>query len=320
MGYSWNSEGFLLNSLCFYRLFILAVEHIYNDEGNIWWEDVANKTSSHRLPYKSSVETVVCSYFSMLHLTFFTLTDLRAGLNTSAVKWSKLMKAKWRLGCYMSCPKGSWQIKWFVMVEGMDNALWEKLNHEENWNNSEERFGLLLTTHVRCSLCWFLSLQCRVRHVYGLLLKQNIILKGVGMGTVRQSCLGSGRTSAVTITQSLCSTGAFFVFCGLSWILLHGCQRGLDCFYCLHGWLRKNIGYWDLALVCTHTQIIPQGGNYTWLVWQQASKVVISERSDQPWTNKLRVWLDVSFKHSGWRIYSPSTECVCIAEDMGQDV
>lgn len=34
---------------------------------------------------------------------------------------------------------------------------------------------------------------------------------------------------------------SFFVW--LSWILLHGCQRGLDCFYCLHGWLRKNIGY-----------------------------------------------------------------------------
>lgn len=29
----------------------------------------------------------------------------------------------------------------------------------------------------------------------------------------------------------------------LSWILLHGCQRGLSCFYCLHGWLRKSIGY-----------------------------------------------------------------------------
>lgn len=61
------------------------------------------------------------------------------------------MEAKWRLGCYVRNPKGNWQIKWFVMVKEVDNALWKKLNHEENWNNCEERFGPLFTTHVSCS-------------------------------------------------------------------------------------------------------------------------------------------------------------------------
>lgn len=51
----------------------------------------------------------------------------------------------------MSAPAGDRQIKWFVTVEETDNALREELNHEENWNNSEEIFGLLLTTHVCCS-------------------------------------------------------------------------------------------------------------------------------------------------------------------------
>lgn len=99
----------------------------------------------------SGGETVVFSYYSLLHLAFFTLTTLEAWPNTSTVKGSKLMKARWRLGCYMRCPKGNWQIKWFVMLEETDNALREKLNHEENWNNSGERLGLLLTTHVCCS-------------------------------------------------------------------------------------------------------------------------------------------------------------------------
>lgn len=47
--------------------------------------------------------------------------------------------------------------------------------------------------------------------------------------------------------------------------------------------------------------------------------VEISERSDQPWTNKPSAGLDVAFKHSGQRIYSSSV-CVCVAEDVGQDV
>ena len=147
------------------------------------------------------------------------------------------MKAKWRLGCYMRGPEGQWQIKWFVMVEEMDNAPREKLNHEENWNNGEERFGLLITTHVCCSqfiysrgewgrfMVWYWS--------------KNIVLKGAGMAAVWQSSVGSGRTSAVTITQSLCWTGAFFCL-----VVMDPAARlleGTRCFYCLHGWLWKNI-------------------------------------------------------------------------------
>lgn len=54
----------------------------------------------------------------------------------------------------------------------------------------------------------------------------------------------------------------------LSWLLLHGCQKRLNCFYCLHGWLRKNIGYWNLALkktyshVCSHTNHTTAGKLY----------------------------------------------------------
>lgn len=54
----------------------------------------------------------------------------------------------------------------------------------------------------------------------------------------------------------------------LSWRLLHGCQKRLNCFYCLHGWLRKNIGYWNLALkktyshVCSHTSHTTAGKLY----------------------------------------------------------
>lgn len=105
--------------------------------------------------FKACGETVIFSYFSMLHLIFFTLSNLWARLNTSTVIWSKLMKAKWRLGCHMRNPTGNWQIKWFVMVEEVDDALWKKLNHEEKWNKSEERFGPHLTTQVCCSLFLF---------------------------------------------------------------------------------------------------------------------------------------------------------------------
>lgn len=101
--------------------------------------------------FKVCGETVVFSYFSVLHLAFFTLSNLRADSSTSTVTWAMLMEAKWRLGCYVRTPKGNWQIKWFVMVKEADNALWKKLNHEENWNNCEERFGPLFTTHVCCS-------------------------------------------------------------------------------------------------------------------------------------------------------------------------
>lgn len=195
-------------------------------------------------------ETVVLSYFSMLHPTFFTLTNLWAGLNTSTVKWSKLMKAKWRLGCYVRCPKGNWQIKWFVMVEEMDNALWEKLNHEENWNNSEERFGLLLTTHVCCS-----QLSCSSAEWGRFMVCYWSTISSLG----EMEWLQSGSLSWLWMDE--CSHyHAVIVFdwsscVWLPWILLLGCQRELDCFYCLHGWLRKSIGYWDLFLNTTCSRV-----------------------------------------------------------------
>lgn len=46
--------------------------------------------------------------------------------------------------------------------------------------------------------------------------------KGRWNGYSLAICPGSGWTSVVTITQSLCSAGAFRVW--LSWILLLGCQ------------------------------------------------------------------------------------------------
>lgn len=124
----------------FLQTAFIGSQAYYNDEGNIGW-DVANNNVFSPTPLSLSHlkvcdETVVSSYFNMLHPTFFSPTNLWAGLNASTVKWSKLMRAKWRLGCYLRCPEGSWKIKWFVMVDEIDNTLWEKLDHEENWSNS----------------------------------------------------------------------------------------------------------------------------------------------------------------------------------------
>lgn len=69
--------------------------------------------------------------------------------------------------------------------------------------------------HMSAALSLFIALQSEAQF-YGLLLKENTVLRGAGIATVWQSCLGSGWTSAVTIAQSLCSTGPFVFGC-------HGC-------------------------------------------------------------------------------------------------
>lgn len=90
-------------------------------------------------------------------------------------------------------------------IKSNDLLWWRKLTmlSERSWimrkieTIVKKDFGLLLTTRLLLSVRLY---PCRERHVYGLLLKQNIILNGVGMATIWQTCLGSGWTSAVTIT------------------------------------------------------------------------------------------------------------------------
>lgn len=58
------------------------------------------------------------------------------GPNGSPVRWSKFMRAKWRLLSSMRRPEGHWgeKIKWFVMVDETDDALREELTCVENWS------------------------------------------------------------------------------------------------------------------------------------------------------------------------------------------
>lgn len=157
----------------------------------------------------------------------------------------------------MSAPTGDRQIKWFVTVEETDNALREEPNHEENWNNSEEIFGLLLTTHVCCSPFiyspaeWGKFMVCYWSTIWswGEMKWQQSLAVGPG----------SGRASHY-LDRS----------CGvwLSWIPLLGRQLERDCFYYLHGRLSRSIGYWNLFLnksrshVYSHTNH-PAGGEIT---------------------------------------------------------
>ncbi len=71
--------------------------------------------------------------------------------------------------------------------------------------------------------------------------------------------------------------------------------------------------------MCTHTQIRPQEGKLHLAGVATGLQAVRSERSDQPWANKLRVGLDVPFKHS-WAKDLLTQRAVRATEDMGQDV
>ncbi len=103
--------------------------------------------------------------------------------------------------------------------------------------------------HMSAALSSFIALQSGAGLWFAV--EAEYLPKGRWNGFSLAVCPGSGWTyshylAVVVFNWSFCVW--------LSWILLLGFQQGFRCFYRLHGWLRKSIGYWTktYSLVSSH--------------------------------------------------------------------
>lgn len=104
---------------------------------------------------------VLWSPLSLSHFSHFLIFFLSLSLTLPmkalhqprmAQQWNdpKVMRAKTKIRVLCEKSRWAWKIKWFVTLDEIDKAHWQKVNHgKKSWNNSWKReVGLNSTTAI----------------------------------------------------------------------------------------------------------------------------------------------------------------------------